>query len=333
MIRQLNITALRGIEFGDIGPFAALTVIVGPNGAGKSTLLDAILIGTSPVPWEGLGRSILRRQFVARAARWLVWRADDQRPATIEVTCDNGDSRKTTLQFIPRTEQTEDRVQVSMSQKGSVVADISHEIRFTDRNEYDYGRIGRYELRGVPEVRFVDVSARSGQAPLHAIYSDAVETGRRRQARDIVTNVVEDLEDIEILSEQDVPVVHLVFADGSVPVALAGDGIHSLVRLSLELAARRGGIALLEEPEAHQHPRAIRQTTQAILEAVRRGIQVVLTTHSLELIDGLIEQAKPAEYSSMALFRVQLRKGKLLAVDVPGKEIVDAREKINDDLR
>ena len=43
------------------------------------------------------------------------------------------------------------------------------------------------------------------------------------------------------------------------------------VRFSLELAASGDGVALLEEPEVHQHPAAMQQTARVIMAAVRRG--------------------------------------------------------------
>src|SRR5208282_1385804 len=100
--------------------------------------------------------------------------------------------------------------------------------------------------------------------------------------------------------------------DYSVPATLVGDGIQSLLRLSLELAASGGGGALLEEPEVHQHPGAIRQSARAILAAVRRNIQVVLTTHSLEMIDALLGVSLDKDLENLSLYRLVLRNGELI---------------------
>ena len=51
---------------------------------------------------------------------------------------------------------------------------------------------------------------------------------------------------------------------------------------------------MLEEPEVHEHPAAMRQSARAILAAIRRDIQIILSTHSVELIDALLAEAHNA---------------------------------------
>ncbi len=87
---------------------------------------------------------------------------------------------------------------------------------------------------------------------------------------------------------RDEPVLLIDFADYSVPVAGAGSGIYAIVRLALEVAAPPGGLVLVEEPEAHQHPDVIAQTAKVLLAAARRDVQLIVSTHSLELIDALV---------------------------------------------
>jgi ABC-type multidrug transport system ATPase subunit len=118
-----------------------------------------------------------------------------------------------------------------------------------------------------------------------------------------------------------------------VPVELAGDGTHALVCLALELAIPPQGLALLEEPEVHLHPAGVQLSARAILEAVRRGVQVVLSTHSLELIDALIGQATPDDLARLAVYRTRLRDGRLLTSRFSGAEAADMRLQIEEDLR
>jgi predicted ATPase len=189
-----------------------------------------------------------------------------------------------------------------------------------------------YEARAPTEAWLVD--ARLG-TPLAELYSRIAERGRRQSVRDLVASVVEGVDVIEILTERNDPRLHLTFADHSVPVALAGDGVQALVRLSLELAARPegSGTVLLEEPEAHQHPAAIHASAQAIVEAVRRGLQVILTTHDLDLIDALVGALKPDELGMLSVFRLVLEQGALRSSRLDGQRVRFARREIEDDLR
>ncbi len=188
-------------------------------------------------------------------------------------------------------------------------------------------------LESVPEVHLVEAYPTSLQKPLHELYSKAVQHGRRKEAVGIISEVFPGVQNVEILTEYGEPILHFVFAEYSVPATLAGDGIQSLLRLSLELAASGGGVALLEEPEVHQHPGAIRQSAGAILAAVRRQIQVVLTTHSLELIDAILAESSAEDLGRLSLYRLQLQDGGLQSSRLSGPDIAFARTEIEDDLR
>ena len=115
-------------------------------------------------------------------------------------------------------------------------------------------------------------------------------------------------------------------------MALAGDGIHSLLRLVLELAAS-GGVVMVEEPETHLHPAAIAQSAAAIWGAVEQGTQVFVSTHSLELIDALVSNAPEGKLDQFILYRLRLKDGFLASVRLPGEEVAFARDQVEDDLR
>jgi predicted ATPase len=80
------------------------------------------------------------------------------------------------------------------------------------------------------------------------------------------------------------------------------------------------GLILLEEPEVYQHPKALWQTALAILANVRRGVQVVVTTHSLELIDAILAEASEDDLEGMAVFNLLLEDGKLVKGHQAGEE-------------
>ena len=83
-----------------------------------------------------------------------------------------------------------------------------------------------------------------------------------------------------------------------VPVGDLGDGIKRWVAISVLAAARRirspdlFGLYLIDEPEAHLHPNAIRSLTRWLVERNREGIGVVVATHALELLDLPTELAE-----------------------------------------
>jgi predicted O-methyltransferase YrrM len=169
--------------------------------------------------------------------------------------------------------------------------------------------------------------------PLHELYSDMVRKGLREQVNAIHGDLIPGLDHLEVLTEGGTPVLNLVFADRAVPAILAGDGIALLLRLGFELATRAGGVVLMEEPEVHMHPGAIRQCARAILAAVRRKTQIILSTHSLELIDALLAESSDEDLARFSLYRLQLQDGVLKSSRLPGPDIAFSRTTIEDDLR
>lgn len=83
-----------------------------------------------------------------------------------------------------------------------------------------------------------------------------------------------------------------------------GSGVaHALPMLVALLVAGSGWLVYIEEPEAHLHPRAIRALPRLFLDAIRRGAQVVVETHSELLL--LSTQAWVAE-GAFANYTVRL---------------------------
>ncbi|MBL8792664.1 MAG: ATP-binding protein [Planctomycetia bacterium] len=203
------------------------------------------------------------------------------------------------------------------------------------KNKYQNHKMTGYmPLADVPEVHLIEGYSVTANRPLYDLYTKAVQNGRRNDAIGIVSDVLPGVTNVEILTEHGEPILYFVFEGHSVPATLVGDGIQSLLRLSLELAATgSSGLALLEEPEVHQHPGAIRQSARAILAAVRRGIQVILTTHSLELLDALLAESKAEDLEKLSLYRLQLKSGVLQSSRLAGPDVAFARTTIEDDLR
>jgi hypothetical protein len=351
MISSIEIKQFRGIEQGKLENLTPLTILVGRNGCGKSSVLDAMLIGASPRPGEALLQTLQRHQGVVLRGRWLFWQSKDNRwEATIDVHCDPqssrncilsgggdvGSSKQAILSFRSIPDHAYFRLISDKDINEQPDAMVNPSAGDFNVKSAPVGSIGSTKinpLAGVSNIRLIEAHGNGYQTPLHELFSETRRSGRKEQVRGLTSELVPLAEDIEILTEADDPIVYLVFPNGAIPVALAGDGIHALVRTALELASLSDGVALIEEPEMHQHPGAMRQTARAIWAAVRRNVQVVLTTHSLEFIDLLLAEAKEGDIDRLSLFRLNLEKGRLLAVQTSGQDVAFCREDIEQDLR
>jgi predicted ATPase len=334
VISSIEINRLRGIREGKLADLTPLVVLVGPNGSGKSTILDALFLGASSNPADAVGQVIVRREELTRGARWLLWKGGNDGSA--EITLAAGSALSRHASFVFRTAVEAPAViqgVIRTKQDGNDITASGFVTTFEQRSPYQILNAPQIPWLEVPEVRFVDPRAAGLSTPLHKLYTKIVEKGLRKEALEAIQTLIPKIEDIQILAEGDTPILYLIYGDRAVPAALAGDGIRLLLHLSFELATHPGGLVLMEEPEAHMHPGAIHECARAIVAAVRRGVQVVLSTHSLELIDALLSECNDNDLTGFSVYSVKLDEGRLLSFRSHGEEIAFARTQIGEDLR
>lgn len=353
MLKRIKIENLRGIREGELDGLTRLVVLVGPNGSGKSTVLEGAFIGGARYPAMATGTVTRRRASTWNGAPWLIRGGSEGTVARVEVEWADGMCIARRIQWdsallVPDANE-------KLSRTGALGPYSAFRI-YRDRPPMPPSKVGEASAFAVtamaadndhlpydvevdlqpPSLRLVD--ATMGQ-PLHDLFTQAKKSSRRDDILESAQTVVPGLEDIEILTENSVPRLFLTFraeVGPPVPVSLAGDGIHALLRMTFELASPAGGTVLLEEPELHMHPRALSSCAKAIVAAVRRDVQVILTTHSLELIDRLLSELTNEEVvdpDMMTLQQLQLRDGALVVMPIPASEAERARSSLEEDLR
>lgn len=344
MIRALEVMDFRGVAKGRIEGLAPLTVFTGANGAGKSTVLEALLLATSPNPGEALGFAVSRRRWLQDGAKWLV---REGRPSPVRATlaverhesgtqtCYITWSRDLRPEFESALSRSGFRPPYSQAWHAFTAEDgseaISDQVAFGADNRFlAYTQSRKYQAP-LQYARLIDSTT---VLPLDRTYSAAVRRGTQEHFLALLKAAVPDFEDIQLLTGED-GALELTLQQGGQrsPVGLAGDGVLALVRLSLEVAAAPGGLVLLEEPELHHHPRTLRSTARALVAAVGRGIQVVLTTHSMELVDRILDELTADREQDLAVMPMRLQDGAWHHGRIAGSDVRHARLALEEDLR
>jgi predicted ATPase len=347
MIESVTFTGLRGIREGSLEGLSPLTVLTGVNGCGKSTVLDALLIVDAARPEAAIAHAVQRRTATRFGARWLVHNKEPQ--AEIDIRCSGNERHRCVLRWrrapVPLAESDPRRdavhkrytqhIEVEVEDAtfdGNVIPESSGTgwVAFDGGNEHITS--GKLEFGEQPTSFLVDPGL---PILLDRAYSEATRLGRREEIIAVLRELVPDLSSVEILSEDDgSPALYVVRGQrGAIPIGVAGDGVQALVQLATEFAALPGGSVLVEEPEVYQHPAALRLTARVLLATMRRGVQVVLTTHSLELIDMLVEEARPEDLAALSIFTLALEDGELRSGRLAGHQIAAARADVAEDLR
>jgi len=333
VISSIEITRFRGIREGKLEDLTPLTILVGPNGCGKSSVLDAMLIGGSRTIGQAIGEAVIRHGGLEFGAPWLLWRKGIPGPCKIAIHTNYATNTAAGIGEYVREIKLELAKQANgqhavsaASQDTSVNRTFDPDVTtvfFTRGNDYSVRNeaVCLISLKEFPGTRAVQAKRPQVDKPLYQLLDEARTQGVLRTVVEIVQGVVPGAKELAIGVEGDIPLSYLDYGDHAVPVALCGDGVYSLVLLSLELATYPDGTVLLEEPEVHQHPGAIRQTIRAILAAVRRDIQVVLTTHSLELIDLLLMESSAEDLERLSVYRLELNDGVLSSFRMCGPHV------------
>ncbi len=329
MIRSIEIQHLRGIKHAKLEDLTPLTILVGPNGSGKSTILEALLVGAHTAPGYAVGRAASRRPDLV-GARWLCPKGDADKAPEISVTTSDQATRVCLIKVDPTSPHEAPRVLCEVQDSGeSASKQIPVEFRAPDR--WDYERWSK-ALGGIPEVRLREPGL--SDVPLHRRFTEAKQARRLQDVAEIVQSVAPEVSSISLGAPADTPLVYFDYAEYSAPAALAGDGVYALLGLCFELGSCSGGVVLVEEPELHLHPGAIRGSSKVMLGAMRRGIQVIISTHSLELIDALlVETQDDEELNKLSVYRIRLHDGCLESVRLEGSDVAFMRSQIEDDLR
>jgi ABC-type uncharacterized transport system ATPase subunit len=111
-----------------------------------------------------------------------------------------------------------------------------------------------------------------------------------------------------------------------IPAYLAGDGLKRFLELAAAIVDTPNGVVLLEEPEAYQHPRYMTELVALLLSAAKSGTQIILSTHSIELIDLLLHAPEAEGLTYPTVHRLRLVDGKLAAVAIDREKAISARD-------
>ena len=349
-VSEVRIENFRGIREGAINGLKRLNVFVGRNNTGKSSVLEALYLVLTGCESDLHGIDSLLRVITRRGWYGLptVSTLFHSRTRSLKVSANFESGQKETLELslamphageIPALRERGLKVSevVALEVVASGLFTLRH--RFYVDSDGKPHRIVLAESRG-DAVRslLVDWELIGGYGNVERVYSALVRLhGRRAKMRVLETlkRRFEDVEDVELLPIDDRSVLHITKRETSVPFYVLGDGFkYALVRLMLLSSARRA-VVLIEEPELHQHRGSLELTTRAIVDSVVEDYnQVILTTHSLELVDLIIDVVRESGVEDLVKFyRFSLREGRLSVVDYDFEEASKLREDVEYDLR
>lgn len=350
MIRSLEIRGLRGIARGHLDDLGALTVLVGPNNSGKSTCLEALGVGVGAgvmAPDGSLSTvtsMLLRRGGSPHHALKVVANSTPREgPFRFEVDLATSSGTISTSMECGYT--LDPKLHEDAINEGFSSPFVQVEIRasFLDQQAHAVALFDERGQYGVPELRsahrsmftawdFIDVNAVRASGALEDAYSLIEQAGSLPAVVDALRASMSDIRDLRILKIEDEFILHLFVDEGPpIPAYLAGDGLKRLLAIAASVSRASGGVVLLEEPECFQHPRYLRELVFLLASAVNSNTQVIMTTHSSDLIDLLLHHEPALE--QLVFQRLRLVDGTLRATALCDDAARMARDELLEDLR
>jgi len=347
-IQRIQIENLRGIRRGEIEGLSPLSILVGPNNSGKSTALEALYCAGIGIDPGGIYKLLLRRGGPSHHALAHVW-FDSSTQARITAS-GSGEQKSTVILDRPQIRQTEfvqnaireglkepimpaqSQWDFSWDQGRKLGSSVTH----VDRSGAFATNYIEHGIPGKPWVSsFVDVEAVRNREALEDAYSRLEAQRRVVRVVQALRRAMPTLTDLRILRVEGDFILHAICGDlKPIPAYLAGDGFKRFLEVAASVySVGAGGVVLLEEPESFQHPRYLNELATVLLDAANQGTQVILSTHSLELIDLLLE-ARDGEATVLpTVHRLRLHENELHAVTISGENARFARDELAQDLR
>ena len=307
MLSSLQIENFKGIKSGTISNLSQVNVLVGRNNSGKSTVLDALLLMRCAFDDEDyLGRLALQPALDRKTGdnkvegfSELAYLMNTQEPITIRAGLSDSELAVVQERSVGPSSLTS-RLWLE-SPDGMAEPEVFSLVgfsgaRFGNNSSWRWleRQVGAKTANFVSNAHLLDSS--SIRTPILEILWERMVIGKRLDLalRDMINDIYKlKVEGFNLMPFGGRSRLVALLPEGGVAVDWLGDGVrYALNILALGMLLERT-ILMVEEPETHQHPDALKLLTQTLFELARRqDLQLFLTTHSWEFMSYAIDVAK-----------------------------------------
>ena len=332
MYSRVSITNFRGIGSLEVDGLRRINLIVGRNNSGKTTFLESLFLlggANDPRYTTVLGR--LRGQRYEEGHPDQVWRSlfHNMDPKASPEICGHWaqEPRDRTLTIEALDVSSYTGSFELPNGGGSGVAAVTPEFLFGGvrlGTSDSGGNFITMEARSDPNSGSVTLSGARKPDVVRTIllgarnYPDQVRDAQtfsslRKVKGDLdilqaLTILEPRVQRIEVLSEITGPSIYLdIGLEALVPLAVCGEGLVRLFSITVELAASRNGVVLIDEIDNGLHYSVMPRLWQLLGQLVEKyNIQIFATTHNDDMMRSALE-AFAGKEGVLGLFRIDRR--------------------------
>lgn len=293
-------------------PLNRLTVLLGMNGAGKSSAIQALLLLKNAVVGRLVGTVIpLNESFDLNLGTFNDIINQDENDGNIKISYFEDEICRASVRFVEDERQ----------QLGVSIASLDkHRIDTSLKYMYYLGaeRIGPRVSQPIRQMSYLNVGTH-GEYTAQVIDSDG---GRKKVRTECMYKGTKNpilpaqvnkwlsfiIPGVEVIANTDfsalrasIRMVNPYYDASYVLPTNIGFGISYVLPIIVAgLIAKKGGMLIIENPEAHLHPAAQSAMGEFLGMIAKSGVYVIVETHSDHIISGMqLFAAKHPEFSSM----------------------------------
>ena len=372
-LKSIKINTFRGISDLSVDELSHINLIVGDNNCGKTSILEAIQLLRAPDDINNVFRVSRNRDAYTGISRMPIFDSfvnmlNGDSDKLLSVSCEYDNAHMNELKT------------ASVSINGSIkrvmfdINELKKEDRFAYREQMldpDDNEIDEFvgdmisestfgtDIKPIKINRFTNVTGRAVETQeliriqyLSPISHIANYTFNRiiknEKYKEICIRMLkmfdENIDDLLFLKMESSyrPIEYIKNkAVGLMPLSTYGDGIKKVLSIANAIAQAADGVLLIDEIETAIHSKYYDEIFNFIIKAaVQYNVQLFITTHSIEAVDGLLNtQVNNNKYSSSndLIKVITLRKdnisGKTLSRTLSGKDVYEKRETFNFEVR
>jgi len=334
MITSLSIKNFRGIKRLDLENLGQVNVIAGKNNSSKSTVLEALALL--------LGANNGIQAFKEILQEILIWRGwygvqaiDDLFHKNFRVFEINATKNNELLKLALQNGSEKDKHELftKLIKENKPLLTTS----FQKFSLVDNMVLSSFMLSSkfTPDVGFEFLTPLTLRkfGYVESLYSYAYEQKVVKRSIETLKAAYPEIEGFSPLFKVNRWILHVETKYGVYPYYLMGEGFKNAMIIAFLSALLKDGHLLIDSAEAFHHPKSLRIMAQTLIKGAKENnVQVFLTTHSLELIDMLLEEGIKAKIDGRVIY-MKRENGKLTHSIETFENAKELREDLGIDLR